>query len=297
MTRDEHASHDREGQLTLRPVGFARTPYTEKADAPRQPQAAIGVAGTLEILPAYRDALSDLEGFDRLVVLFGFDRATQTSSLKVQPPRSSKKRGVFATRSPHRPNPLGLSIVRLARVEGLTLHVEDVDFLDKTPIYDIKPYLAYTDAFPDARAGWLEEDPTDEETARVAGATRSTPGDPRAGYDVTFSDEAREACAFVEDATGLALEHRVREHLSLGPAPHAYRRIRREGDLSVLAVKEWRVVFTTRPESRVLEVVRVRSGASPRDLAREDTSLVGGAGGTSAKGLETHRRFVERFGR
>jgi tRNA-Thr(GGU) m(6)t(6)A37 methyltransferase TsaA len=262
----------------LRPIGFARTPHAEKADAPRQPRAAEGVPGVLELRADLVDGLADLEGFDRIIVIFGFDRAHRTSSLKVLPPRSTTKRGVFATRSPHRPNPIGISILRLVRVDRTTIHVLDVDLLDGTPIYDVKPYLAYTDAFPDARAGWLEG-----EGPKVVGAAPE-PRDPKAPYEVVLTDAAREACAFVERETGLGLERRIRDHLGLGPEPHAYRRIRREGDTSVLAVKEWRAVFVARTGEKIIDVVRVRSGQSPRDLAR---------GGPE---LEVHRAFVARFG-
>ena len=111
------------------------------------------------------------------------------------------------------------------------------------------PYLAYTDAFPDARAGWLAED------GPASAAIRGTPADPRAPYVVSLRPEAKLACDFVERETGLALERRAREHLALGPEPHAYRRIRRDGDVSVLAVKEWRVAFVeTGP--RALESAR-----------------------------------------
>jgi len=272
-------SEPRADELVLRPIGYARTPHAEKADAPRQPAAALGIAGTLELLPAYRDGLRDLEGFDRILVIFGFDRAPATTSLTVQPPRSEARRGVFATRSPHRPNRLGLSVLRLAAIEGATVHVLDVDLLDRTPVYDIKPYLAYTDAFPDARAGWLETRPRESPSPDPAHA----PADPRARYAVRVADGAREALAFVAAETPLDLEKRATESLSLGPEPHAYRRIRTEGSASVLAVKEWRVVFTT-TGPRELTIVRVRSGYSARDLARETPAL------------EVHRRFVARFG-
>lgn len=272
---DARAPHE----LLLRPIGYAKTPFREKADAPRQPLAARDVPGTIEVDPTYRDGLSDLEGFDRLFLVFGFDRAPATKSLKVQPPRSEKKRGVFATRSPHRPNGLGLSVVRLVRVEGCTLHILDVDLLDGTPIYDIKPYLAYTDAFPDARAGWLEESPG------ASSGTSSTPSDPRASYEVVFRPEAHEACRYVEERTGLSLERRIRDHLSLGPEPHAYRRIRHENGQSVLSVKAWRIAFESTGERRI-EVTAIRSGYSDRDFAK---ARPGDAD------VEAHADFVARF--
>lgn len=274
---------DDRGRLVLHPVGFARTPHAEKADAPRQPAAARGVRGTIEILPAYRDGLRDLEGFDTIFVVFGFDRAPPSRSLTVQPPRSPKKRGVFATRSPHRPNPIGISVLRLASIDGTTLHVLDVDLLDETPIYDIKPYLAYTDALPDASAGWLAEVEGDLAPPRSAARERGEVADPRATYTVEVDPPAREAFAFVLERTQLDLGARAAASLALGPEPHAYRRIRVEGDVSVLAIKEWRVVFRL-SAPRTITVLKVRSGFSARDLARDDPALA------------PHRAFVERFG-
>src|SRR5262244_267842 len=120
--------------LTLVPIGVARTPFTERVAAPRQPYAAPSVPGTIELLPDrhFEDALSDLEGWDYLWVIFWF-HLNRGWRPKVLPPRSEKKRrGVFATRSPHRPNPIGLSVVKLERIEGLRLHVRNVDMVDGT---------------------------------------------------------------------------------------------------------------------------------------------------------------------
>jgi tRNA-Thr(GGU) m(6)t(6)A37 methyltransferase TsaA len=137
------------------PIGYVRSPFREKADAPRQATLA-DVTGTIELLPEYVDGLSDLEGFDRIWVLFWFDRAEGWKP-KVLPPRSTEKRGVFATRSPHRPNPIGASAIRLDRIEGNVLHVRDLDILDGTPVIDLKPYIAYADAFPDAWPAYARE--------------------------------------------------------------------------------------------------------------------------------------------
>lgn len=255
--------------LSVRPIGFVRSPFVEKVEAPRQAVAegAEGVAGRVEILPEHEHALSDLEGFDRIWLLFWFHEANGARS-KVLPPRSDRKRGVFATRSPHRPNPIGMSAVRLERVEGLVLHVRDLDLIEGTPVIDIKPYLPYADAFPDAKSGWV-------------GAN-----DPRPSWAVTFTDEAETQLAWLA-AEGLALDLRTRiqEALALGPQPHPYRRIKKTDDGALLlAVKEWRARFSVDPAKSSMEVEALRSGFRARELA-----------GTEP-GLSLHRAFVARFG-
>jgi tRNA-Thr(GGU) m(6)t(6)A37 methyltransferase TsaA len=126
------------------PIGIVRSPFRERVDAPRQSTArdARGVAGTIELFAGhdFEHALSDVDRFDHLWVLFVFHRNVEQGrgwKPKVLPPRSVKRRGLFATRSPHRPNPIGLSVVRLLRVDGLVLHVEDLDILDGTPVLDL----------------------------------------------------------------------------------------------------------------------------------------------------------------
>jgi len=112
--------------------------------------------------------IRDLQGFDRLWLIFAFHRSEGWKTT-VKPPRGGPKRGVLATRSPHRPNAIGLSAVELVGIEGRTLHLRGVDLLDGTPVLDIKPYVPYADAFPEARAGWIDE--LDETLGR-----RSAPG-------------------------------------------------------------------------------------------------------------------------
>jgi tRNA-Thr(GGU) m(6)t(6)A37 methyltransferase TsaA len=203
-------------------------------EAPRQPRAAAGEAARIELLPGrnFEHALEDLERWEFIWVLFWFHLNSGWRP-KVLPPRSTTgRKGVFATRSPHRPNPVGMSVVRLDRVEGLVLHILDSDMLDGTPVLDIKPYVAYTDAHPGAGAGWLED----------AGAD-TQPADPMRNYVVQFEALALEQAVWVETHTGLALRERVESTLALGPAPHPYRRIRSVGDGMQLSVKEWRVRF------------------------------------------------------
>ena len=254
----------------VRPIGFARSPFVEKAQAPRQAVASAGAVGRIELLHEHEHALEDLAGFERLWVIFWFDRVPPGASpSKVLPPRSDRKRGVFATRSPHRPNPIGLSAVRLERVEGCVVHIRDLDLIDGTPVLDLKPYIPYADAFPEANAGWLDE----------------PRGDPRRAWDVVFSALAEAQVAWLAEQ-GLAVDIRARivEALALGPQPHPYRRIKKtESGERVLAVKEWRARFTL--DVHTMTVERVFSGFRPRELASGD-----------APELAVHRAFVSRFG-
>jgi tRNA (adenine37-N6)-methyltransferase len=150
-------------QFSYRPIGILRSPYARRIDAPHQGTVVEGTdtgevaAATLELLDWLDESvLQDLGGFDRLWLIFAFDRSDGWKSM-VKPPRGGPKRGVLSTRSPHRPNAIGLSAVELVRIEGRTLHLRGVDLLDGTPVLDIKPYVPYADAFPDAQAGWIDE--------------------------------------------------------------------------------------------------------------------------------------------
>ena len=144
----------------LEPIGFVKSGggnYPQ--EAPRQAVFARN-SGVIELLPGhgYEQALEDLGGFERIWLIFLFDRNGGGWKPKVRPPDGSvHKRGVFATRSPHRPNPLGISAVELDRIEGRKLFIRNFDLLDGTPILDIKPYIPAADAFPNARAGWRDE--------------------------------------------------------------------------------------------------------------------------------------------
>lgn len=140
----------------LRIIGRARTPWQWREDAPYQPAASPEARGILEIAPEYREALADLAGFGRLWVVFLFHRSGGWGA-KVRPPRGGPKRGVFATRAPDRPSPIGLTAVALESVDPARgeVHVSGIDLLDETPLLDLKPYLPMVDAWPDAGHGWL----------------------------------------------------------------------------------------------------------------------------------------------
>lgn len=141
-------------QWTFQPVGFLRSPYTDTSQIPKGPGAEHHAEGVLEVLPEYEEGLLDIEGFSHLFLIWVFDRS-EGFKLTGIPPSDDRPHGVFATRSPFRPNPIGLSVVQLLRREGHRLHLRGVDMLDGTPILDIKPYLSGVP--PDQmKRGWLD---------------------------------------------------------------------------------------------------------------------------------------------
>lgn len=288
--------------ITLHPIGVVRSPFHEKVSAPRQPAAARDVTGTIELfpLPGMEHAVCDLDACTHLWVLFLFHLAHDFRP-KVLPPRSSgQRRGVLATRSPHRPNPIGLSVVRLDRVEGLTLHIRDVDMLDGTPVLDVKPYVPYADSVPHARVGWLEQPPEGGagcgegeaagrgDEARGDEARGAAPADPLRAFEVTFEPQAAAVLAFLKDTFAIDLAAPITAVLALGPQPHPYRRIRKVPGGLLLAVKDWRARFVA--EGRRIRVTAVETGYRPKQL-------VEGVPGTAEAALAPHRAVWERFGR
>ena len=138
----------------MKPIGYVRSAYTDTAQIPKGLGAEHHAEGVLDILPEYEPGLADVEGFSHLYVVWVFDRAG-AASLIAHPPSDNKPHGVFATRSPQRPNPIGLTTVTLLRREGTRLVVRGLDMLDGTPILDIKPYLSSVPE-SDLRRGWLD---------------------------------------------------------------------------------------------------------------------------------------------
>ncbi|HUF48086.1 MAG TPA: tRNA (N6-threonylcarbamoyladenosine(37)-N6)-methyltransferase TrmO [Vicinamibacterales bacterium] len=142
--------------FTVEPIGFVRSPHTDTSQVPKGPGAKHVAEGTLEILPAFEAGLRDVEGFSHLYVIWVFHEV-QGYDLSATPPTDTRSHGVFATRSPERPNRLGLTVVRLLGRDGPRLHVQGVDMLDGTPILDIKPYLSNVPE-DTLRRGWLDDE-------------------------------------------------------------------------------------------------------------------------------------------
>jgi tRNA-Thr(GGU) m(6)t(6)A37 methyltransferase TsaA len=142
--------------IKLNPIGIIHTPFNKLEGMPIQPTAAAGIQGTVELFQAYHAGLQDLDGFSHIILLYHFHRS-RGYNLHVVPFLDTKPRGLFATRAPTRPNPIGLSIVHLDRIENGLLHIRNVDILDGTPLLDIKPYVPQFDSHAEARSGWLAQ--------------------------------------------------------------------------------------------------------------------------------------------
>lgn len=232
--------------LRAEPIGFLRSGKQSKFSLPHQPVGDADERNVIELLPGrqFEQALLDLEGFERIWLVWWFHRHRNWKP-QVLPPRGKpQKRGVFATRSPHRPNPIGLTPVALLRVEKRRLVVGEVDLIDGTPILDIKPYVPAIDAFPESRAGWVDELERDEEAA------------PR--FRVHLSALAQAQAEFLEEHWGIEVLAEAARRLALDPSPHRTRRIRRIGSELLMSCGAWRVHY--RLADRTVEVLRLAPG-------------------------------------
>lgn len=146
---------DARSDIVMQPIGIIRSPHHTAAGTPIQPAYAEQVDGEVFVDTRFESALADIEGFERIWLVYCLDRANPFKP-SVVPYRDTKEHGLFATRAPSRPNPIGLSVVRLLGRQGSVLRVRGLDILDGTPLLDIKPYVPQFDAFPSSKAGWLD---------------------------------------------------------------------------------------------------------------------------------------------
>jgi len=210
--------------ISLSPIGYVHASQKEKADSPRQACLTENTA-CISLLKGnnFEQALEDLEGMERIWVISWLHGVKNWKS-KVQPPRRCSKKGVFSTRSPHRPNPIGLSCVNLISIKGRKLYIQEHDLLDGTPILDIKPYLVYADSFPAAKMGWIEEIPCKNE--------------------IQWSEEALTEVAAVLQKEGVDLKEKVESRLEFFQAPSSSNRIKEISEgLYLQAYQYWRVAF------------------------------------------------------
>jgi len=237
----------------IKPIGFFEAIEEEKYAVSRQPAVLKGNRGKIVLNPGcnFEQALSDLDGFDRIFVIYRFSK-NHAWKPKVLPTRGDKKRGVFATRSPHRPNFLGLSCLQLIDIQGLTLNVINHDLLNGTPIFDIKPYIVYADCFPDAKQGWLEE----------------VGNEPL--FAVKWLREAQEQRDFLEMKWKVLLASNIYPRLSVHPFPKKQNRIKAlENGFYEIAYKTWRVRYAVDLQAQEVIVHEIYSGYDAETLAGE----------------------------
>jgi len=231
--------------IELHPIGHISTPFKSKADAPHQPEG--GVEGIITLLEGqnFEQALEDLAGMEKIWLIYLFDRNPNWKPKVLVPRGPRQKRGLFATRSPHRPNPIGLSLVDLVSVDGLKLRVTSIDLLDGTPILDIKPYLPSVEAHPYANPGWIA-------SAELAHQNPK--------YSIDYSVLAEYKLAFLANHD-VDLKPRIERALIHDPSSHPYKRIEPVGDSGnsfVQAIRGWRIYFNV-IESKII-VSDIRSG-------------------------------------
>jgi tRNA-Thr(GGU) m(6)t(6)A37 methyltransferase TsaA len=143
-------------KLKCIPIGVIHSPYKEPKGTPIQPIAGRGIEGTIEVFQEYEEGLKDLDGFSHIILLYHF-HISEGYSLKVIPFMDDHPRGLFSTRAPRRPNPIGISVVQLIKIEGHMLHIKDLDIVDGTPLLDIKPFVPEFDSRDTRKKGWLEK--------------------------------------------------------------------------------------------------------------------------------------------
>jgi tRNA-Thr(GGU) m(6)t(6)A37 methyltransferase TsaA len=252
----------------IEPIGWISCPQRYRYEAPRQGVLLPERTAVIHLHEGrdFEAGLDGLDGFERIWVVFEF-HLNETWHPVVQPPHEGEARhGVFATRSPHRPNRVGLTCVRLVRVEGLQLTVAGHDLLDGTPVWDLKPYVPYADAFPDASAGWLDEVDAQQ-------------------YEVEFTAQAAATAAWILAHGHLDCVNFAQVQLMSDPTDAERKRITREGSSFVIAYRTWRLHYRVAEPAHSVTVTRISSGYSARELEKtEDRHAV----------KQVHRDFAGR---
>lgn len=243
-------------ELVIRPIGFIRCGKAVKFEALHQPDESAAEENVLEILPQeeLRRGLQDLKGFSRIWLIWWFHRNDTWRSLVLPPRGVAQRRGVFATRSPHRPNAIGMTPVKLLGIDGFRLHLGPCDLVDGTPVFDIKPYIPAYDAFPEETAGWLDE---------VDAWMEQEPS-----YRVNYGAQAAAQVKWLRDTWQIDFTARVEEILSRDPSPHRTRRVRSKGDSHYeIGCGAWRARFVV-VENNVC-IVKITAGFPMKLLCAE----------------------------
>ena len=265
--------------MEFAPIGTFFGDAVYKYDAPRQGRLFAGHPGRIVLNSGcnFETALRDLEGFERIWVIFQFheNEGWRPTTRPPVPPKGKDRVGTFASRSPYRPNPIGLSCVRLLKIDGLTLYVDEADLLNETPILDIKPYIPMADAFPDAHAGWVEEQVGDL-------------------WSVTASEEFTAQNRWIAERSSFDLFSFAQVQLSRGNfAKDVFDSSRRRltidenAKTGVLAYRTFRIRFSYDESSRTVCLQKITSGYTTDDLKDGAEDKYGDK--------QLHRNLIEAF--
>ncbi len=217
--------------LNFRPIGYFHGKAESPSESPRQGVLATEGVGSIVLSEDLdQNALRDLEGFSHIWVLYYFHKNKEWSPM-VRPPRGGQKRGVFSTRSPYRPNGIGLSCVRLDSIKDKTLFIKNHDLLDKTPILDIKPYIKYADSFPEAESGWLNE---------------------CVEYQVEYSDSFLNKLNWLQERMSNSLRDLLENQLKYEPTNNQIKRVKAKETYFIFSYKTWRFHFEVNDNSVIL---------------------------------------------
>jgi tRNA-Thr(GGU) m(6)t(6)A37 methyltransferase TsaA len=253
-----------ETELKISPIGIFHSPQKNPSEAGRQPDAHHS-PGYVQLKSGqnFEQALQDLESFDYVWLIFQFHRNQDWKPMVLPPRGTDRKVGVFATRSPYRPNPIGISVARLDKIEGLKIFVSEADLLDGSPILDIKPYLAYADSKPEASTGWLKTE----------------------AHHVSFSALAEEQMLWLEVHGISQLRSFIIHQLEFEPTDSQRKRVRPAEDGNfILAYRLWRAKFNL--AGAEIEILDIFSGYTSQDFSVSEDPY---------QDKDLHRKFHSKF--
>jgi tRNA-Thr(GGU) m(6)t(6)A37 methyltransferase TsaA len=262
-------------KIVFEPIGYFHSDKKHRFETPRQGVYGNDNEGVIILNPHknYEQALRDLNGFDRIWVIYHLHLNTTWKPI-VKPPVTGeqKKISLFATRSPHRPNSIGMSCVELVKIDGLKIHIKNFDLLDNTPIIDIKPYVPSSDSFPSSKTGWI-------------------PKDKNPDYKCSFTETAEKKMEWIFKRSELDLKGFAELQLSYEPLNFKRKRVApkdEEKNLYQLSCRTWRILFFINKERKEIEIIDVSSGYEIEELDLNAEDKYGDK--------DYHRGFIKMFG-
>ncbi len=266
-------------EIIIKPIGAVHSELRYRYETPRQGVLAGDRISVIELYPNnnFEQAVKDLDGFDRIWVLYQFHLNENWKPLVTPPRHTRKKVGVFASRAPYRPNRIGLSCVKLIKVDGLKILISESDILDGSPVIDIKPYLPYSDSFADSKTGWVK-----------SGLENI--------FEVRFRKKAVEQCIWLNGEASINLESFARLQLEFNPCDSTRKRIslinnekKFPKNIYLLAYRTWRIVYEADEMKKRVTVKEIRSGYSEAELKNISDDKY--------HDKPLHKIFLKRFGK